>query len=148
MCSGYLRNDRRQITFNYLSDQTLQAAPLCRLCFPRQGLVCSCSGAVTCPGLLSCKPHVKEVRGDKSRQLLLLMKHHQDYGNAGSPLWPRTWYPFSGHSGSRPPRGRAAAPLLLGDQGECRPSTHNPLHGARERAARHTASLLLEPSAP
>lgn len=42
--------------------------------------------AVTCPGLLSCKPQVKEFRGDKSSQLLLLMKHHQaipsDYRNA------------------------------------------------------------------
>lgn len=128
---GICKRRKRQKMFNCLSDQTLQATPLCGLHFPRQGFAYSCSLAVTCPGLLSCKPLVKEVRGDKSHQLLLLMKHHQDCRNTRSALWPRMWYPFLGHRRFRPPQGSAAATLLLDNQSGCRPSTHNPLHGAR-----------------
>ena len=81
---------------------------LCGLCFARHGRrgCMLCAGAVTCLGLFSCKPHVREFRGDKSSQLLLLTKHHQastlDNGNVRSPFQPRTWYPFLGHRGSSP----------------------------------------------
>lgn len=55
--------------------------------------------------------------------------------------------PFGGNRGSRPSRGRAAAPLLLEDRGGCGPSTHHPLHssGAWGRAAHTSRPGLVGP---
>lgn len=76
---------------------------------------------MTCPGLLSCKPHVKEFRGDTSSQLLLLMKHHQailsNYRNARSPFWPRMWYPFWGQQRVQAIPGQGCSSSVAGGPG-------------------------------